>query len=226
MRANWVALLLALGALGNIAAAESADDELRAALNAQPRTAHGARIYAKCVSCHGKDGGGSTNGVTPALAGQHARYLIKQIAEFRDHERFTGDVHDNAMREYIVNAQGIADVAAYLAELPPARRSVVGSGRSTARGEELFKGACQSCHGEAAIGSDDLGIPVLHGQHYHYLVRQMRDIMRSHRVNTPPDLALLMHGMSTEDIEAIADYLSRLDGTQIASNLLGPIAQP
>ena len=100
----------------------------------------------------------------------------------------------------------------------------MGPGRNSARGGELFKSACESCHGEAAIGSDDLGIPVLHGQHYHYLVRQMRDIMRSHRVNTPPDLALLMHGMSTEDIEAIADYLSRLDGTQIASDVVGPIA--
>jgi cytochrome c553 len=212
-----IALLAALSLFTGAIASEPADNELRAALNAQPRSAHGARIYAKCVACHGKDGGGSTNGITPALAGQHARYLIKQIAEFRDQERFTGDVHDNAMREYIVNAQGIADVAAYLAELPPARRSVVGSGHHIARGEELFRGACESCHGEAAIGSDDLGIPVLHGQHYQYLVRQMRDIMRWHRVNTPPDLALLMRGMSTQDIEAIADYLSRLDGTQIAS---------
>src|SRR5687767_2855783 len=115
----WIALLAALSILGRAPAAEPADDELHAALKAQPRSAHGARIYANCVACHGKDGGGSTNGITPALAGQHARYLIKQIAEFRDHERFTGDVHDNAMREYIVNAQGIADLAAYLAELPP-----------------------------------------------------------------------------------------------------------
>ena len=214
----WIALLAALSILGSAPASEPADDELHAALKAQPRSAHGARIYANCVACHGKDGGGSTNGITPALAGQHARYLVKQIAEFRDHERFTGDVHDNAMREYIVNAQGIADLAAYLAELPPARRSVVGPGAKTAQGEELYRAACQSCHGDAAIGSDQLGIPVLHGQHYHYLVRQMTDIMRMHRVNTPPDLALLMHGMSRQDIEAIADYLSRLDGTLIASD--------
>ncbi len=188
-------------------------NELRAALEAQPRPAGGARLFEPCAVCHARDAGGSTNGIVPALAGQQFRYLVKQIAEFREHERFAGDIHDRVAREAIDGPQAIADLSAYLAELPPIPRPKTGPGRRVSRGGQLYRAACESCHGESALGNDASGTPNLRGQHYAYLVRQMGDIGRVHRVNTPIELILLMKDMSAQDAEAVADYLSRLQAS-------------
>ncbi len=214
-RYAWPALLAAAIAWHGVAGTETPvpanTNEMQAALKAQPRPAHGARVFKQCAACHGRDAGGSTDGVVPALAGQHFRYLVKQIVEFRDDERFVGPVHDQATRETIDGPQTIADLATYLAELPPNLKPKTGTGKDVARGAEMYRAACASCHRDSALGTDDLGIPSLRGQHYAYLVRQIIDIGDAHRFNTPPDLVLLLKDMPREDAEAIADYLSRLD---------------
>lgn len=216
-RHTWLMLLFAGAAalLGAAATPETAAsqnmNDMQAALKAKPRPAHGARVFKQCAACHGRDAGGSTDGVVPALASQHFRYLVKQIVEFRDDERFAGPVHDQVTRETMDGPQTIADLATYLAELPPNLKPQTGTGKDVARGAEMYRAACASCHRDAGLGTDDLGIPSLRGQHYAYLVRQIVDIGNAHRFNTPPDLVLLLKDMPREDAEAIADYLSRLD---------------
>ena len=187
------------------------DNELQAALAAQPRVSNGARVYEHCAACHGRDAGGSQDGTVPALASQHFRYLVKQIVEFREDERYIGPVHDQAMRTVTEKPQIIADLAGYLAELPRAHARRTGPGDDVRRGADLFRAGCQSCHRDSALGSDGLGIPSLRGQHYPYLSRQISDIGRGHRFNAPSDLILLLKDMPRDDAEAIADYLSRLD---------------
>jgi cytochrome c553 len=205
-----VTLLLGVTAVG--APVAPADNELQAALSAEPRVSHGARAYEQhCAACHARDAGGSPDGSVPALAGQHFRYLAKQIAEFRQDERYLGPIHDEAMRTATEPPQTIADVAGYLAGLTRARARRTGPGDDVRRGAELFRAGCQSCHRDSALGSDDLGIPSLRGQHYPYLLRQIGDIGRGHRFNAPSDLILLLKDMPRDDAEAIADYLSRLD---------------
>jgi len=214
-----IALLMAVAAAGasaadvDAAAGPGLQDEMSAALALEPRPSRGARLFAeRCSRCHGADAAGSRDGAVPALAAQNYRYLVKQIVDFRDEERFVAPVHDEDARTALHGPQGIADIAAYLAALQPGATPQTGSGRHVERGASLFRAACESCHGEAAVGSDALGIPSLHGQHYSYLVRQIVDIGRSHRFNAPPDLTLLLRDMPREDIQAVADYLSRLSG--------------
>ncbi len=231
MRHTWPTLLLASAAAlhGTEVIAETPGppnaNELQAALKAQPRPTRGARVFEQCAGCHGRDAGGSTDGTVPALASQHFRYLVKQILEFRDDERFVGPAHDQVAREAMDGPQTIADLAAYLAELPANPRRQTGSGRNVARGAELFRAACASCHRDSALGTDELGVPSLRGQHYPYLVRQIGDIGRAHRFNVPPDLILLLKDMPREDAEAIADYLSRLgldEGVAIVKENVAP----
>ena len=167
-------------------AARQNPDELRAALDAQPRASSGARLFERCAVCHADDAGGSSHGIVPALAGQQFRYLVKQIAEFREHERFAGDIHAQVAREAIDGSQAIADLSAYLAELPPNPRPKTGPGSHVSRGGDLYRAACESCHRDSGLGNDASGIPNLRGQHYSYLVRQMSDIGRVHRVGAPP----------------------------------------
>lgn len=208
-----VPVMAALCALAALSAASTPPEtnELRAVLDAQPRPAHGARVFAPCTACHGRDAGGSADGTVPALAGQHFRYLAKQIVELRDAERFVAPVHDENSRQAVAGPQSIADVAAYLSELPSNPKPKTGSGKSVARGAQLYRAACQACHLDSALGSDDLGVPSLRGQHFPYLVRQIGDISAGHRFNVPEDLRLLLKDIGPEDTVALADYLARFD---------------
>jgi len=146
----------------------------------------------------------------PSLAAQNSRYLIKQIAELRAHDRFAGDIHDQVARSALDGPQAIADVAGYLAELPLNERTRVGRGEDLQRGAELYSSACLSCHGAAGSGVNETGVPRLARQHYPYLARQMSDIGRFHRVNTPIAVMILMRELPREDRDLLADYLSRL----------------
>lgn len=62
-----------------------------------------------CQVCHGKDGH-SNNPIYPKLAGQHAKYIIKQMHDFK-----TGRRVDPVMNEMApsLSDQDIEDIAAY-----------------------------------------------------------------------------------------------------------------
>ncbi len=62
-----------------------------------------------CQVCHGK-GGASTNPTYPVLAGQHARYIVKQLKAFRSGTR--KDPIMNGMAAPLSD-QDMEDVAAY-----------------------------------------------------------------------------------------------------------------
>jgi cytochrome c553 len=53
-----------------------------AAASAQGSAEEGAKKARACQVCHGK-GGRSTDPTYPILAGQHAKYIIKQLKAFR-----------------------------------------------------------------------------------------------------------------------------------------------
>jgi len=45
----------------------------------------GKQVYNQCISCHGAKGQG--RGSFPKLAGQHSRYLIKQLNDIKSKRR-------------------------------------------------------------------------------------------------------------------------------------------
>lgn len=84
-------------------------------------------VVAACMGCHGPSGAGQGNWsdiykiqpsvLAPAIGGQHARYVAKQLTSFRDGSRAndTGNVMRNvAMR---LNDKEIAAVAEYVSTL-------------------------------------------------------------------------------------------------------------
>lgn len=85
--------------------------------------ANGAELAKKynCASCHGADYAKSIDPSYPKLAGQHAEYLAHALTAYK-----RGD-GPNGRSNPIMGAQvkplsnkDIADLAAYLASLPPA----------------------------------------------------------------------------------------------------------
>lgn len=171
---------------------------------------------ATCSSCHGATGRGSAAGGYPRLAGQPARYLAKQLHDFKSGAR------TNIIMRSI--AAGLSDsqidtLAAYYshADAPfPARPEV--DAAVLRRGQALVErgnwnaGAppCASCHGPDLAGLDP-DFPALAGQYANYVKAQLSAWQHGRRSNDP--LGLMQHvaaGLDGGDIDAVAAYLAWL----------------
>jgi cytochrome c oxidase cbb3-type subunit 3 len=197
-----------------VSASPSRVDQLvRTALQLEPNASHGAALYLQnCARCHDQGAIGNPRNVVPALAGQREAYLIKQLADFTELERESQDMHAVASMAALNEPQAFADVAAYLSHLHPARFPETADGEGVELGEAIFQEQCASCHEEDARGDDDGFVPSLRNQHYSYLVRQMRGLAASHRLNVDSDLVRFIDSLDTDEMTAVADYLSRLRG--------------
>jgi len=205
-RVAFIALLLPILA----SAAGSARSEVARVLKAKPDDVHGAQLFSQCVSCHGADGGGKTDGSTPRIAGQHYRVIAKQIVDFHYGKRWDFRMEGMADRQYIKGAQDIADVAAYVSKLARNGRRGIGSGEFVVEGSRIFAQQCESCHGRDAEGNAERGVPRLAGQHYSYLVRQMHNAVDGRRPALPALHSQRIEPLDDEQVRAVSDFLARI----------------
>lgn len=178
------------------------------ALELKGDVANGEAAYEVCSACHLPSGAGRPDGTFPQLAGQHTTVLIKQIADIRAGRRDNPIMYPFATT--LVDPQELADVAAYIETLPIPHDNGKGPGTDLARGEELYKRDCVQCHGSQGEGDAAKFYPVLAGQHYEYMLRQIRDIAALRRRNANPDMVKVVKGYKDEELQAVVDYMSRL----------------
>ncbi len=79
-----------------------------------------------------------------------------------------------------------------------------------ARGKEINK-TCSLCHGKYGQGTPGGISPRLAGLPKYYLVKAIKEYREGKRVNLLMDTTSGIKSMTDEDIEDIADYLSRID---------------
>jgi cytochrome c553 len=187
----------------------SATKELAAVLRATPNPDNGEHSFANCIACHGDDGRGETNGAVPAIAGQHFSVIAKQLVDFRHGRRWDLRMEHVTRLEALGTAQNLADVAAYVANLPPSTAAGQGTGEYLDSGAQAYTAGCSSCHGGAGQGRAAGSVPRLAAQHYNYLVRQIFDGIDQRRPNLDAAHVALMKALSREQIMGICDYLSR-----------------
>ena len=202
-----LALLVPVLALG----AASRDSDFKTAMGKKPNFDNGAALFEQCVSCHGQDGGGRVNGSIPRIAGQHYSVLVRQIIDFRYGKRW--DVRmEGLMAEHSVLAgnQDIADVAAYVSNLERDGARGVGDGSYVERGAAVYAQGCASCHGPAAEGDAQKGIPRLAGQHAAYLARQIYDAVDARRLPLSETHRKRLVHLDFEQVLGLTDYLSRI----------------
>jgi cytochrome c553 len=186
--------------------------EYEAANHAAANWVHGEALYNDtCITCHGTDGGGRQDGDVPAIAAQHPRVIIRQLVDYRHDRRWDLRMEHFTDRHRLVDAQDVADVAAFIGALPPTRTTNVGDGEYADHGHALYDRLCASCHGVSGGGSNAEGIPRLAGQHYQYLMRQLHDALEGRRPNFPAEHKTLLQPLERADLVGLADYLSRLD---------------
>ena len=204
-------VFLSVLALGLAHPAWGASEEgMAAAINLKPNMYDGLVIFRICAKCHYEEGWGQRSGVFPQLAGQHAKVIIKQLVDVRDHNRETAGMDHFAMLREIGEPQVLANVAGYISSILMTPNPGTGAGTDLAHGEMLYNRYCAACHGEDGEGDNDLFYPRIQGQHYQYLLRQFKWIYLKERTNVQPGMVSAVSDFTRRDTEAVIDYISRL----------------
>lgn len=170
---------------------------------------NGEEAYEVCSACHLPNGAGRPDGTFPQLAGQHTTVLIKQIADIREGLRDNPIMYPFAVT--LTDPQELADVAAYIETLAIPTDNGRGPGTNLEKGKELYDANCVECHLQHGEGDRAKFYPVLAGQHYKYMLRQVTDIRDGRRRNANPDMVKIVKKYSDEELDAVVDYMSRLE---------------
>ncbi|HEC20003.1 MAG TPA: c-type cytochrome [Gammaproteobacteria bacterium] len=107
-----------------------------------------------------------------------------------------------------------------------------GNAGDVASGESIYlngKGdvpACNSCHGQDAMGDDAMGTPRLAGQSFAYIAKQLKDFADDKRMDT---VMYVMNvnakGMSDQDMMDVAAYVESLDYDTLASSDMNQVKE-
>ncbi len=189
----------------------AARQEYAAALRQQPDLTHGRELFATCAACHGSDGSGVADGSVPAIAGQYFAVIVKQLTDFHNDQRWNIRMGKVLYPAHITSPADYADVAAYISGLPRHATHDVGDGSALTAGTRVYFADCEHCHGATGAGAESRLTPRLAGQHYRYLVRQIRNAGIESRPNMSSQHELLVRRLTPEQVNGVADYLSRLD---------------
>jgi cytochrome c553 len=158
-----------------------------------------------CVACHGP-GGNSSVPQFPILAGQTARYLYLQLKDFKEGRR-TESTMDPFVKP--LSREDMFDLSAYFAaqKLKPGNFKVdeKRAARGKAKADETL---CTMCHLGGFMGQNE--IPRVAGQHYEYVVKQMKDFKNYRRTNDAGNMTAVAKTLSDQDIEDLGHYLTSL----------------
>lgn len=182
----------------------------------QPSAAVLAQV-AVCQSCHQADGTGNAELAAPALAGQDADYLARQLVNFQQGWRGKDprDQYGQQMLSIAASVQDVAAVAAYFKVLPVPKPSGEVSG-DLQKGRTIYVGNCGSCHGGNAQGNPAFAAPSLLGQHSSYLLRQLEHFKNGVRGVEKADkpgrqMAMMAKTLnSTEEMNQVIAYIQSL----------------
>ncbi|MAI39072.1 MAG: c-type cytochrome [Alteromonas sp.] len=193
---------------------------LSAAAVAKGDAEAGKAKSAVCAACHGPDGNSMID-MNPKLAGQHEKYLVKQLTEFKLASQTGGEEgRNNAVMNGMaapLSTQDMEDLAAYFSsqEATPGETAeqYVEAGKALYQGGDEERGitACIACHGPQGNGSSLSGFPDISGQHATYTASQLKSFRSGQRHNSMNgmmrDIAMKL---TDEDIEILSNYVSGL----------------
>lgn len=164
-----------------------------------------------CVGCHGA-AGNSTITQNPKLAGQHAEYIAKQLADFKTPQR------NNPVMSGIAKGmsdQDMKNVAAYL-DKQESKPGAAKNKETVEAGKKIYRGgiaeknipACAGCHGASGAGMP-AQFARLAGQHQDYTSAQLTAFRQGARKNSA-QMTTIAKRMSDDEIQAVSDYIAGL----------------
>ncbi len=187
--------------------------------SAEPATkadpAQAQQIVTKvCAACHSADGN-SVSPANPVLAGQHADYIAKQLADFKGNKDRKNPVMLGMASA--LSPQDMKNLGAYFESQKPKSRAakdpaLVKLGQQIYRGGIMAKGvaACASCHGPNGAGVP-AQFPRVAGQYAEYSTAQLQNFRAGERANDPNSMMrTIAVRLSDTEIKAVAEYIAGL----------------
>ncbi len=171
-----------------------------------------AIVKERCHLCHGLQGE-SASAVFPRLAGQHAEYIAKQLADFQSGQRKSDIMKPQAAT--LTPAQMQALGRYFASRKVPGRASrdadLLAVGRFVYQRGNTFSGlpACASCHGAHAHGTPQL--PRLAGQHPRYIEDQLKQFNSRERNNDNAVMHMVASKLTELEAHAVAAFIATLD---------------
>lgn len=159
-----------------------------------------------CIACHGADGN-SVIPAIPSLAGQPRQFIVQSLYMFREGIRKNDMMSPFAAK--LTNAD-LNDLAQFFNAQKLAAPTTKSAPETVAKMKALTdKNNCTACHTPTLIGQQH--IPRLAGQQKDYLLDQLRAFKTSKRADIDGTMTSAAQGLSMEDLEPLADYLSTLN---------------
>ncbi len=195
--------LLSIGLLGlSLPAGSQAADQARAE----------EIVGGRCFLCHGLKGE-SASAVFPRLAGQHAEYIAKQLADFKSGKRASETMKPQV--EDLTPAEMKALGQFFEAKVVGPRKArdaeLLSVGKYIFERGNQFSGlaACASCHGPKGLGTPQL--PRLAGQHPRYIEDQLKQFNKRERTNDNAVMHTIASKLTELETHAVAEYIATLD---------------
>ncbi len=184
-------------------------------------------IMELCAGCHGEFGQGGGGGEYPRLAGLPAKYMVKQMRDFRNGIRVSIAMIPYA-DEREVPETDLLDITTYLAaiELTPqmplidqkldsltklkiAQRvfNVPRVEGNAEAGRKLYDKQCKKCHGKGGTGRGT--VPAIGGQYSEYIRLQINNFISGKRINLKMDKYIKT--LTDAEITDLLAYLSVAD---------------
>ena len=174
----------------------------------------GKALSVPCSACHGADGNSAVPSF-PKLAGQHEKYLLKQLRDVKSGARMIPTMIGQLDN---LSDQDLQNLAAYFSSQTgspaAAKEELVALGEKVYRGGVAEKGvaACIACHGATGVGNGPAGFPRLGGQYADYIASSLKAYRSGERMNDG-DIRIMRDvasRLSDKEIEAVASYASGL----------------
>jgi len=177
----------------------------------------GAALFALCTQCHGTEAQGNPDIQAPAIAGLPGWYVQSTLKKFQAGGRGTHpeDIAGMRMRPmsmWLRSDDDVANVAAYVASLPPEKPEPTLEGGDASRGAALYA-VCMACHMPDGGGNPALGSPPLNHASDWYLLAQLQKFKGGIRGSNPNDAnGAIMVGMSQTlaDEQAMKDVIAHI----------------
>jgi cytochrome c553 len=159
-----------------------------------------------CGACHGARGVSAVP-LIPSLAGQQADFLVLQMILFREGLRTVPAMAEPSRG--LSDAQ-VLDLAAWFASLPSGPKPDRGP-RDAAlaeRGARLSAARnCNACHLPDYAGRAN--VPRVNHQREDFLIHTLAEYRDGLRVGADTQMNGVMHGLTNDDIRALAHYLAQ-----------------
>lgn len=182
---------------------------------------NGKNLAESCKACHGLRGEGTAaetrdgevTPAIPALAGQTANYMLKQLRDY-----YNGDRENDIMTGIAkgLSEQDVADLAAWFSSLSlptqPIKMEDVSAAESLVKsgdGKRILP-PCFVCHGSDGQG-EKIDIPSLAGQQAEYFERTLMQYRSGERHNDIYSrMRLIARQLKEAEIKILAKYYQQL----------------